>query len=120
MDIALLTLEDLAEWEPAENMTDVTLLWTSSLSIEDVLQMCKRWRQLRRLTLKNIMNITLPPLEVLCDFIMEMKHLSHLHIAPPYDGPNDGQLKILCDKVNELILRRRLNFKFDISRSLLI
>ena len=55
------------------------------------------------------------PLEVLSDFIMEMKHLSNLHIAPEFDRSNYDQLKILSDKVNELILPRRPNFKFDFS-----
>ena len=49
---------------------------------------------------------------------MAMKHLSYLHIVPLFYGrSNDNQLKILRDKVNELILPRRPNFKFDISCS---
>ena len=42
---------------------------------------------------------------------METKNLSYLCF---YDRSNDGQLEILRDKVNELILPRRPNFKFDI------
>jgi len=106
-------LNDLAEWEPAETMMDVTLRWESGSSIGDVLQMLKRWRQVRRLTLKNSGNTSVPPLEVLCEFITEMKQLSYLHIAPHYRV--SGQWEIARDKVNELILPLRPNFTFDIS-----
>jgi hypothetical protein len=113
MRTTYLTLSDLAEWEPAEAMADVTLSWWSGPSYENVLQMLKRWRQLRRLTLKNDLdNTSVPPLEVLCEFITEMKHLSYLHISPHYG--DSGQWKILRDKVNELILPLRPNFTFDI------
>ena len=117
MDIALLTLEDLAEWEPVENMTDITLSWDEGPSIEDALPVLRRWRHLCRLTFTDLVEtkIPVPPLEVLSDFIMEMEHLSHLHIAPNCDRSNCGQLKVLRDQVNELILPRRPNFQFDIS-----
>jgi hypothetical protein len=46
---------------------------------------------------------------------MGMKRLSDLHIAPNYDHSNYGQLQILSDQVNELILPRHTNFNFDIS-----
>ena len=52
---------------------------------------------------------------VLSGFIMALKHLSYLHIAPDYHYSKCGQLEILRDKVNELILPLRPNFKFDIS-----
>jgi len=108
-----LTLNALAEWEPAESMTEFTLRWESGPSNGDVLPMLKRWRQVRRLTLKNSGNTSVPPLEVLCEFITEMKQLSYLHIAPHYRV--SGQWEIARDKVNELILPRRPNFTFDIS-----
>ncbi len=57
----------------------------------------------------------IPRFELLRDFVMTMKHLSHLHIVPSYDRSNYGQLEILRDKINELILPQRPNFKFDIS-----
>jgi hypothetical protein len=119
-----LTLEDLAELEPAENMTDVALGWNNGPTIDDVIPILKRWRQLRRLTFpdcnetkmktKKPVRLIERLIEVLSDFIMEMEHLSHLHIAPNYDRSNCDQLKILRDKVNEFILPRRPNFKFDI------
>jgi hypothetical protein len=114
MRTTYLTLSDLAEWEPAETMADVTLSWWSGPSNENVLQMLMRWRQLRRLTLKNDRDPSAPPLEVVCDFITEMKELSYLHISPHYRV--SGQWEIARDKVNELILPRRPNFTFDISR----
>jgi hypothetical protein len=101
-------------------MTDVTLCWENP-SIRYVLLMLKRlhkrWRQVRRLTLvsynDNDNNFALS-IELLSDFIMKMEHLSYLHIDPQHD--HKGQLVILRDKVNELILPRRPNFTFDISR----
>ena len=120
MRVTWLVETDLAELEPAENMTDVTLIWWSGPSIEEVLSVLKRWHQLHRLTLNN-QDKSVPQLELLGDFIMEMKHLSYLHIPPHFDpfslDSNRGQLEILRDKVNEMILPRRPNFKFDISHN---
>ena len=115
MNIWCLTLWDVTKLEPAENTTDLTLLWMNRPYIEEVLPVLKRWQQLHRLTLRNKQNKSVPQLELLGDFIMEMKHLSYLHIAPHFDDPNGGQLEILRDKVNEMILPQRPNFKFDIS-----
>jgi hypothetical protein len=114
------TLSDLAEWEPAVNITDVTLhWWENGPSIGEVfgevLQMIKRWRQVRRLTLGKYRNTSVPSLEVLSDFITEMKQLSYLHIFHGYDRSNFDELEILRDKVHELILPRRPNLTFEIS-----
>ena len=119
IDVIDLFLGDLTELEPAETTTDLALFWETGPSIEEVLSVLKRWHQLHRLTLKNKQNKSVPQLELLGDFIMEMKHLSYLHI-PPHFNPfsldsNGGQLEILRDKVNEMILPQRPNFKFDIS-----
>ncbi len=116
MYVTHFTLNALAEWEPAESMTDATLRWESGSSIGDVLQMLKRWRQLCRLTLRKYHNRYAPSFEMLRDSIMGMKHLSYLHIVHGYDRSNCDELEILRDKVNELILPRRPNFTFDISR----
>jgi hypothetical protein len=118
MDVVRLTLRDLAELEPAENITDVTLRWRNGPPIEEVLPNLKRWRHLKRLTFTDLVKtkISVTPLEVLSHFILQMKHLSYLHIAPRYDRSDSGQLEILRDGVNELILPRRPNFKFVISR----
>jgi hypothetical protein len=122
MDVTRLPLSDWAELEPAENMTDVTLRWRNGPSIEEVLPIVKRWRHLKRLTFTDLVKtkISLTPSEVLRDFIVQMKHLSHFHIVPHQnyddDYDDDVELKILRDKVNELILPRRPKFKFVISR----
>jgi hypothetical protein len=124
MEVSSLALRDLAELEHFTNTTDFTLKWMWSPSIEEVLQMLKRWRQLRRLTLQNDSDTSVPQFEELANIIMEMKHLSYLHIDPPgeydfvlekYDHTNFGLMEILRDKVHEFILPRRPNFKFDIS-----
>jgi len=120
MDIIRLTLSDLAELEPAENMTDITLYWENCWgkgpSMKEVLPVLKTWRHMSRLTFADLpKRISFPPFEVLRDFIMGMKNLSHLHIAPNYEHTNFDQLEMLRDKVNELILPRRPNFKFHIS-----
>jgi hypothetical protein len=113
--VTCLILSDLAELEFAENMTDITLFWNEGPSIEVVLWVFERWRHLSRLTVQDFSEISVLQLEVLSDFIMKMEHLSYLHIAPQHD--HKGQLEILRDKVNKLILPLRPNFKFDISRS---
>ena len=124
MYVHCLVLRDLAELEPAENVPDITLCWFKGPCIKDVFPVLKRWRQLRRLTLNNYYmsyrkrNDTCPPFEALGDFILGMNHLSHLHIVPECDGSNYGQLEILRDKVKELILPRRPNFKFNISHGI--
>jgi hypothetical protein len=116
MHVRDLTLGDLAEWQPAENITDITLVWSCGPSIGDVLPILKRWRQVHRLTLRKYCNRYAPSFEALSDFITEMKHLSYLHIAPENDHFSYKELEILRDRVNELILPRRPNFMLDISR----
>ena len=120
MDITRLTLRDLAELEPAESMTDFTLFWENCWgegpSMKEVLPVLKKWQHLRRLTFADLpRRISLPPFEVVSDFILGMKHLSHLHIAPNYEHRDFSQLELLRDKVNQLILPRRPNFQFHIS-----
>ena len=120
--VSCLTLTDLAELEPAENTTNISLHWFECPYIKEVFPIIKRWRHLTRLTLsisKNSPNNIFPPFEVLSNFIVETKHLSYFDIIVSrfYDGSNDDQLEILRDKVNELILPLRPNFKFNISRS---
>ena len=115
MDIYILNLEDLAELEPAENLTDVTLRWHGGHTIEEVLPILKRWRHLCRLTFADLYeDACFPPVEVLGDFIMGMKHLSYLHIVPEIVCSN-VRMEIFRDKVNELIVPLRPNFTFNIS-----
>ena len=116
MRVLNLKLKDLAELEPAENMTDITLCWFKGDSMENVFPTLKSWRHLRRLTvLYKGLKGTVPLFEVLADFIMGMKNLSYLTFVPYYDRSNYGQVEIVRDKVNELILPRRSEFKFDIN-----
>jgi hypothetical protein len=123
MNVTFLTLSDLTKLQPAENKTDFTLRWNVGPFMKEVFPVLKRWRQLRRLTLDNSDSVNspnniFPPFEVLDDFIMGMNYLSHLHIVPHRFFRSDvDQLKILRDQVDELILPRRPNFKFDTSRS---
>ena len=116
MNINRLTVRDLAELEPAENTTDITLRWEKGPSVKEVLPLLKRWRHLCRLTFTGLAEKkSVPPFEELGHFILGMEHLSHFHISPAYDCTNVGQLKILRDKVTEFILPLRPNFKFDVS-----
>ena len=45
-------LQDLAELGPSEMMTEVGLGWREGPSIEEILPTLRRWRHLRRLTLR--------------------------------------------------------------------
>jgi len=120
MDIYILNLEEFAELEPAENITDVDLCWYGGPKIEDVLPFLKRWRHLCRLTFTDLYeDACFPPVEVLGDFIIGMKHLSYFHIVPDIEC-SKARLEILRNKVNELILPLRPNFEFDISRTFAI
>ena len=118
MDVTRLYLSDLVELEPAVTMTDITLCWEIGPPIEYVFQILKRWRHLNRLSLMSSVTDrrSFPLLEVvLRDFIMGMEHLSYLYIVSHYD--DKVLLEMLRDIVNKLILPRRPNFKFNISRS---
>jgi hypothetical protein len=121
-DIYFLNEEELAELELAENITDVDLCWHGGPKIEYVLPFLKRWRHLCRLTLTFTdlyEDACFPPVEVLSDFIIGMKHLSYFHIVPDIEC-SKARLEVLRGKVNELILPLRPNFEFDISRTFAI
>jgi hypothetical protein len=125
MDLLCLTLNDLAELEPTENTTDITLRWHEGPFLKEVLPVLKRWRHSCRLTIVDFPeNIDEVPFEDICAFIMAMEHLSYLHFVPQREDHLEPlsyevlklQLEFLVDKVRELILPQRPNFKFDISR----
>ena len=98
------TLKDLTEWA-AENMKEVDLCWDKGPSIEQVLTVLAKWRQLRKLTLF-LDERSHPSSEVFCDFIMGMKYLTHLR----FSQNSSRKLKPLRDKINEFVLPRRPNF----------
>jgi hypothetical protein len=105
--------QDFLELESAENMTDISLNWNNGASIEEVLPILRRCRHVRRLTLSWWSDRSVLPFEELCDFIMSMKHLTYLRLAPNYNSYNCFQLKTLRDKIKDLVLPRRPNFKFE-------
>jgi hypothetical protein len=100
-------LEDITEWA-AENVKEVKLGWDKGPSIEQVLPVLAKWRHLRKLTFL-LDERHYPSSEVLCDFIMGMKHLRYLNLL---SGSNP-QVKPLIDKINEFVLPRRPNFELE-------
>ena len=114
VDSSVLTLRDLAELERYENLKEVHLRWLDDHSVKRVLPMLKRCTNLRRLTLMKWEKTSLPSSEELCDFIMELKHLTFLHIIYR-DIFNCGHFKSLLDKVKAFVLPGRPNFKFYVS-----
>ncbi len=101
------TLKDLTEWA-AENMKEVELGLDKGPSIERVLPVVAKWRQLRKLTLF-LDEGHHPSSEVFCNFIMGMKHLTHLIFSPD----SCPKLKPLRDEINEFVLPRRPNFNLE-------
>jgi hypothetical protein len=115
MDPNNISLEDLAELEHYENLKEVHLYWTWGPSVEEALPMLKRCANLRRLTLgKCKLDTIFLPLKELCDFIMELKHLTFLHINY-YGGIRCNHFKSEVDNVKKFVLPRRPNFEFYIS-----
>jgi hypothetical protein len=101
------SLQGFAKLESAENMKEVHLIWTVGPSIEELLPTLKRWRYLRRLTLQNRSSV--PHLDVMCDFIMRMKHLTCLQLSVICAQP-----ETLRDQIKEKVLPRRPNFELTI------
>ena len=100
-------LKDVTELA-AENMKEVVLGWDKGPSIKQVLPVLVKWRQLRKVTFP-LHGRHYPSSEVLCDFIMGMKHLRYLNLL---SGSNP-QVKPLIDKINEFVLPRRPNFELE-------
>jgi hypothetical protein len=115
---AYFTLQDLAEFEHYKNLKEAHLRCFLCPCVKDVLIMLERCTNLRRLTLETWINPFYPPLFVtigeFCDFIMELKHLTLLHIICR-DNRKCDHFKSEVDGVNEFVLPRRPNFKFYIS-----
>jgi len=100
-------LKNITQWA-AENMTDVDVGWDKGPSFEQVLPVLVKWRQLRKATLPSH-GKHYPSSEVLCNFIMRMKHLKYLDLSSDYNP----ELKPLLDKINEFVLPRRPNFHLE-------
>jgi hypothetical protein len=110
-----MNLRDLAELEYYENLKEAHLHWSYDISVKEALPILKRCVNLRRSTLKKRKpDIGLPPSEEIYDFIMEMKHLTFLHIIFGYN-PNCGHFESLVDQVKAFVLPRCPNFKFYVS-----
>ena len=101
-------VQDYAELESAVNMKEVRISWGEGHSIEDILPVLKRWRQLRRLTLGSNES-SLPQITVICDFIMRMKNLAYLKLSL-----DCAELGTLRDEVNKVVLPGRPNFELHI------
>jgi hypothetical protein len=114
VDTSEVRLEDLVDLEHNENITEVHLSCVCDLPVNEVLQMLKRCMHLRRLTLKSMMRPVIPPSEELCDFIMELKHLTFLHIIYRHYS-NCDHFKSLVDEVTAFVLPRRPKFEFYVS-----
>ena len=93
----------------ATNVKEVTLVWEKGPSIEELLLVLVKCRQLRKVRLFGGKELV-PTFEVLSYFIMVMNHLEYLYL---YLDSN-RQLKLLREKIHESILPSRPNFKFDV------
>jgi hypothetical protein len=102
-------VQDYAELESSVNMTEVSIFWEEGHSIEDILPVLKRWRQLRRLTLRSWNESSLPQVQVIFDFIMRMKYLTYLQLSLDCAKPESFR-----DEVNQVVLLRRPNFELNI------
>ncbi len=117
LDSCYITLRDLAELEHYENLKEAHLRWYGDFSVKEALPMLKRCANLHRLTLANNtfrVNSFYPLLEELCEFIMELKDLTFLHIIYRYIS-NCHHFKSLFGQVKAFVLPCRPNFKFYIS-----
>ena len=108
-----INLQDLAALEHYENLKEAHLCWVKGPE-EKALQILKKCTNLRRLTLAKWKKLSFPSSEELCDFIMELKHLTFLHIIYG-DIPRCNHFKSLVDQVEAIVLPRRPNFKFYVS-----
>jgi hypothetical protein len=108
LNVVKAKLQDFAEFN-ATNVKELTLVWDKGPSIEEILLLLVKCRQLRKLSL--FVGAELPTFEVLSFFIVVMNHLEYLYL---YGGSNSNcQQKLLRDKIHESILPSRPNFKFD-------
>ena len=114
LNVTKASLQDLADFELPENMTDVSLQWFMGPSINKILPILKRLWHLRRFS-SRIWKSPAPSIKLLCNIITEMKHLTYLHLH--FDHFEIVPLQTLRDKVNEIILPVRPSFKFYTSQA---
>jgi hypothetical protein len=97
--------------QPAENILDIELRWMGEPSITEVLAVFKTWRHLRRLSLRmfQLHMEEFPSLNVICDFILNMKYLNFLRIK---DNLEDEERAILKREVLEWLKDHRPNLIF--------
>ena len=100
-------VQDYTVLESATNMTKVSICWGEGHSIEDILPVLERWRQLRRLTLWSRNESSLPQVKVICDFIMKMKNLTCFQLILDCAQPESFREELI-----NVILPRRPNFQF--------
>ena len=104
--------------QPADNILDLELTWMFDPFIEGALTIFKTWRYLRRLTLlverldiEDFFQAEWPPLNVIIDFILDMKSLKYLHID---DIGFDEMEKIILEKiVIDRVKPHRPDFVFE-------
>jgi hypothetical protein len=108
-----ITLQDLAELEHYRNLKEAHLRRLHVQSETEALKVLKKCANLRRITLADWKNPIFPPLKELCDFIMELKHLTFLHII--YHIHNCDHFESHVDQVKAFVLPLRPNFKFYVS-----
>jgi hypothetical protein len=109
------SLQDLAELEHYKTLEEAYLHWYRGPTVKEALPMLKRCTNLHRLTLgKWTLETLFPSSEEFCDFIMELKHLTFLHIIYNVNF-QCNHFNSEVDGVKEFVLPRRPNFKFYIS-----
>jgi hypothetical protein len=108
-------LRDLAALKHYGNLKEAHLRWSWDSSVKEALPILKRCTTLHRLTLGRWnLGTVFPSSEELCDFIMELKHLTFLHIICCH-VPNGDHFESVVDQVKAFVLPRRPNFKFYVS-----
>jgi len=109
-----ITLRDLAHLEHYGNLGEAHLRWFYDISVKEAFSMLKRCTHLRRITLESGTKLPFPTAGELCEFMMEMKHLTFLHIIYR-DNFQCNHFKSEVDQVKALVLPRRPNFEFYVS-----
>jgi hypothetical protein len=104
--------------EPAENILEIKIECELEATLEEILPVFKKWRHLRRLTLLSDFWIypheEQPPLKMVCDFALSMKHLTYLGIDICFGAEENPIFK---GKVNDVVRAHRPDFIFEMPYS---